>query len=80
MRRWLLDVWERFRQTAILVTHDVEEAIFLSDRIYVFSARPGRVLREVPVNLARPRPEGLLDTPAFVALRDELLAALGVQS
>ncbi len=79
MRRWLLDVWERFRQTTILVTHDVEEAIFLSDRVYVLSARPGRVLREVPVNLARPRPEGLLDAPAFAALRDELLAALGVQ-
>jgi ABC-type nitrate/sulfonate/bicarbonate transport system ATPase subunit len=78
MRRWLLEVWEGLRQTTILVTHDVEEAIVLSDRVYVFSPRPGRVIREVSVKLPRPRPEGLLDTPAFAALRDELLAALGV--
>lgn len=78
MRKWLLDVWAQFRQTVIFVTHDVEEAVFLSDRIYVFSPRPGRVIHELEVNLPRPREEYLSSDPLFVAYRDELLSALGV--
>jgi ABC-type nitrate/sulfonate/bicarbonate transport system ATPase subunit len=55
MQRWLEAMWKRHRWTALLVTHDVREAVFLSDRIYVLSARPARILREVPVTLPRPR-------------------------
>lgn len=79
MRRWLLDVWARFRQTVLFVTHDVEEAVFLSDRVYVFSPRPGRVIRELEVHLPRPREERLSSDPLFLAYRDELLASLGVR-
>jgi ABC-type nitrate/sulfonate/bicarbonate transport system ATPase subunit len=57
MQRWLEAMWERHRWTALLITHDVREAVFLSDRIYVLSARPARVLREVAVPLPRPRSE-----------------------
>ena len=78
MRRWLVEVWARFRQTVLFVTHDVDEAIFLSDRIYVFSPRPGRVLREVSVDLPRPRDERMLSEPACAAYRGQILSALGL--
>jgi ABC-type nitrate/sulfonate/bicarbonate transport system ATPase subunit len=78
MRTWLLQVWERFRQTVLFVTHDVEEAIYLADRVYVFSQRPGRILLEVKVEFTRPRTGELLVDPRFLAYRQELLAALGL--
>jgi len=55
MQRWLEGMWERHRWTALLITHDVREAVYLSDRIYLLSERPARILREIPVPLARPR-------------------------
>ncbi|QKC96089.1 ABC transporter ATP-binding protein [Mesorhizobium sp. NZP2298] len=55
MQRWLEQMWRHHRWTALLITHDVREAVFLSDRIYVLSARPARVLREIRVPLPRPR-------------------------
>jgi NitT/TauT family transport system ATP-binding protein len=51
----LLDIWERHRKVVIFVTHDIEEAIRMSDRILVMSGRPGRILEEVPIPLERPR-------------------------
>lgn len=58
MQRWLEAMWQRHRWTALLITHDVREAVFLSDRIYVLSARPARVVREFSVPLPRPRHAG----------------------
>lgn len=78
MRTWLLQVWERFRQTVLFVTHDVEEAIYLADRVYVFSQRPGRILLEIKVEFPRPRTGEMLTDSRFIAYRQELLAALGV--
>jgi ABC-type nitrate/sulfonate/bicarbonate transport system ATPase subunit len=78
MRRWLLDVWARFRQTLIFVTHDVDEAIFLGDRVVVLSPRPGTVILDVPVPLPRPRNEAMVSLPEFAALRRDLLSALGL--
>lgn len=57
MQRWLEGMWRTHRWTALLITHDVREAVLLSDRIYVLSARPARVVREVAVPLPRPRTE-----------------------
>ena len=76
MREWLLGVWEADRKTILLVTHDVEEAVFLSDRVYVMSGRPGRVRSVVDVSLPRPRTLELSATAAFAALREQLLAPL----
>ncbi|MBN1483439.1 MAG: ABC transporter ATP-binding protein [Chloroflexia bacterium] len=76
MQSWLLQVWHRFRQTILFVTHDVEEAIFLSDRVYVLSERPARVQLELSVPLSRPRQRQQVTGPAFVELKQQLLAAL----
>ncbi|MGP2490384.1 ABC transporter ATP-binding protein [Mesorhizobium sp. PUT5] len=74
MQRWLLGIWERHRWTALLITHDVREAVFLSDRIYVLSARPARVLAEIAVPLGHPRPD--FGTPEAAAVESRLLQAL----
>jgi len=70
---WLLDVWSELRKTVIFITHDVDEAVFLADRVYVMSARPGEIVDEVAVDLPRPRDPALRMAPDFVALRNRLL-------
>jgi nitrate/nitrite transport system ATP-binding protein len=77
MQRWLESVWQRFRATVLLVTHDVREAVYLADRIYVLSPRPGTVVAELAVPL--PRPRALAD-PQVVRLEAELLELLLRQS
>ncbi|HEY0186829.1 MAG TPA: hypothetical protein VGC67_05020 [Cellulomonas sp.] len=72
MQRWLLHLWEDTRRSVLFVTHNIEEALLLSDTVYVLSARPARVLRRVPVPFARPRAEEVTDSPAFIRLRREL--------
>jgi ABC-type nitrate/sulfonate/bicarbonate transport system ATPase subunit len=76
MQEWLAGVWERFRWTVLLITHDIREAVFLSDRVYVFSPRPGTVRLTLDVPLPRPRPLDLITTPEFAALEAKLLMAL----
>ena len=80
MREWLLGVWEAERKSILFVTHDVAEAVFLSDRVYVLSERPGRVAAVVDVDLPRPRALELTGTPAFAALLERLLAPLRAQA
>ena len=76
MQRWLEQMWRHHRWTALLITHDVREAGVLSDRIYVLSARPARVLREITVPLPRPRdPTGAAAQQAG-ALEAEILDIL----
>ena len=76
MQEWLLDVWQEDRKTILFVTHDVEEAIYLSDRVYVMSGRPGRVSLSVDVHLARPRPPEVMMEPEFLELKQRLLRPL----
>lgn len=69
----LLEIWERTRKTVLFVTHSVEEAIYLSDRIYVFSHRPGRVKEIIDVSLPRPRDrEGMLQHPDYPQLHQRI--------
>lgn len=76
MHRWLQEVWAEDRRTVLFVTHDVEEALVLSDTVYVMTARPGRVQARVDVAFARPRQPAVVTTPEFVALKARLLAHL----
>ena len=76
MQQWLLGVWEEIGATVLFVTHDLEESVYLSDRVYVMSARPGRIVAELRIDLARPRREAMLASPRFAALKGELLGAI----
>jgi NitT/TauT family transport system ATP-binding protein len=69
-------IWSARRITTLLITHSVDEALFLADRVVVMSGRPGRILREVPVQFARPRDPAVMRTEAFHRLVDDLTAAL----
>ena len=80
MQEWLETVWERYHWTVVLVTHDIREAVFLSDRVFVLTARPARVKAEVAVPLARPRSLDLLADPTFGHLEAELLGSLAEES
>ncbi len=76
LQMWLLSVWEEHRKTILFVTHDVAEAAFLSDRVYVLTSRPARVSEVVTVDLPRPRTADLLADPALAAVEARLLRAL----
>jgi ABC-type nitrate/sulfonate/bicarbonate transport system ATPase subunit len=76
MQEWLETVRGRFGWTVLLITHDVREAVFLSDRVLVLSPRPARVAREVPIDLPRPREITVLTDPAFAAAEAQLLDTL----
>jgi ABC-type nitrate/sulfonate/bicarbonate transport system ATPase subunit len=76
MQMWLMSVCKDLAATILFVTHDVDEAIFLADRVAVMSARPGRIARNVPVTLPRPRTVDTLTTVGFIDVKPEFTAAL----
>jgi NitT/TauT family transport system ATP-binding protein len=73
MQELLTQVWEEFHKTILFVTHDVEEAIFLSDRVFVMTARPGRIKAEIDVPLERPRSYELKASETFLRLKKQAL-------
>ena len=76
MQEWLLDLWQDFGRTVVLVTHDVDEAVFLSDEIVVLSPRPGRIRARLPVPLERPRPRDVVTSAAFAQTKQRCLDLL----
>jgi len=80
MQRWLLDVWQKHRRTILFITHDVDEALFLGDRVLVMTSRPGRVKLEQPVTLPRPRRADIVTSPEFIGLKRTLLEAIEEES
>ena len=72
MQSWLEGVWNAYRWSVLLITHDIREAVFLSDRIYVLSPRPARVVAEITVPLPRPRRSEHLSQPDFVDTEAEM--------
>lgn len=77
MHAWLQDVLRLEPRTVLLVTHDVEEALVLADRVVVMSPRPGRIVEEVGSPFARPRQPSLVTDAGFTAAKARVLAALG---
>lgn len=81
MQEELTDIWQADRRTVLFVTHDIEEALYLSDRVIVFTARPGRIKADIRIDLPRPRHAHIRKTPEFMnyhtqiwdMLRDEVL-------
>ncbi len=73
MAELLLRVWEEAAKTVLFVTHDIEEALFLGDRVFVMTARPGRIREEIRVPLPRPRTPDMLTSERFVALKRQVM-------
>ena len=80
LQNWLLRVWQEFGRTVMFITHDVEEAVYLADRVIVLSARPGEIKRELKIDLSRPRRQRMITEPEFGELVRELLEELGVDA
>ena len=78
LQQALLDVWEQNHKTVVFVTHDVEEAILLSDRILVMSRQPGRIVAEFPIRLPRPRNSAITVSQEFLSFKRCVSAALGM--
>src|SRR5680860_1056229 len=77
-QEWLAAALARDRRSVLLVSHDVDEAIFLADRVIVLSSRPGRIIHVEPISLPRPRSREFLLSEAFAEHRFELMTRLGI--
>jgi NitT/TauT family transport system ATP-binding protein len=80
MQQLLLDVWQSLGITVLFVTHDIDEAILLSDRICVMSARPGRIMRTIPIALPRPRSIESLTSSEFMAYKAGIMSDMKVKN
>lgn len=80
MQELLLGIWEVERKTVLFVTHDIDEAIFMANRVAVFSARPGRIKTELSVDLPHPRHYTVKTTPAFMELKARLTEEIRAES
>ncbi len=73
MQRWLMSVWQEQERTVVFVTHDIDEAIFLADRVVVMTPRPGRIRETIPIGLPRPRTIEMLTSAPFSAVKSRIL-------
>jgi ABC-type nitrate/sulfonate/bicarbonate transport system ATPase subunit len=80
MQRWLLDIWERHKRTVLFITHDIDEAIFLGDKVMVMTARPGTIKQTETITLPRPRDASVITSPAFMEIKRRLLASVEEES
>lgn len=80
MQQILTNIWQKLRISVLFVTHDIDEAIFLSDRVYVMTARPGKIKAEFPIDLPRPRDSDCMLERDFLSLRRELAALIREES
>lgn len=74
----LLRVWQQSKQTALMVTHDINEAVLLADRIIVLSQRPGKIVEDMMINLSRPRKVEMMYTEEFVQLAKQVRYAIDI--
>ncbi|MFN8164333.1 MAG: ABC transporter ATP-binding protein [Solirubrobacterales bacterium] len=76
MQEWLLEIWAQDRRTVVFITHDIDESVFLSDRVLVMSARPGRIQQEVAVPLVRPRTAEISASDEFAHVKAKLVESV----
>ncbi len=76
MQEWLLDLWDDFQKTILFITHDIDESIYLSDEVYIMTARPGTVKHRLKIDLPRPRKPNIITSKRFIELKDEALTLL----
>lgn len=72
MQEWLLELWEEQQRSVLLITHSIEEALLLSDTIYLFSNRPASIIHKIDVPFDRPRRKNITDDPEFLKLKREI--------
>ena len=80
MQESLLDIWRQFGTTVVFVTHDVDEAVFLADRVLIMSAAPGRIIEDVAVKLPRPRSTDMATSKAYLDARQFCLDTIRAES
>jgi NitT/TauT family transport system ATP-binding protein len=80
MQESLLDIWRKFGTTVVFVTHDVDEAVFLADRVLIMSAAPGRIIEDVKIDLPRPRAPEMSNSPEYLKARAFCLDTIRAES
>jgi ABC-type nitrate/sulfonate/bicarbonate transport system ATPase subunit len=80
MQEWLLDLWDDFQKTILFVTHDIDEAIYLSDEVYIMTARPGMIKSHLQIDLSRPRKPHIVTSKRFMELKEEALRTLSEET
>lgn len=80
MQESLLEIWKKFGTTVVFVTHDVDEAVFLADRVLIMSAAPGRIIEDVRIPLTRPRSTDMASTPEYIQARQFCLDTIKAES
>lgn len=78
IHRWYLDVMERIRLSTLFITHDIDEAILLSDRIYILNGKPGRITEEIRIEEEKPRPADFNLTDTFFRYKKEIISKLAL--
>ncbi|NLX77293.1 MAG: ABC transporter ATP-binding protein [Clostridiaceae bacterium] len=78
MQDWLTGIWEKHRKTVLFITHDIEEAVYLSDEVFVMGPRPGRIVEHINIDIERPRKSDITCTPLFIDYKRRLVSALQV--
>ncbi len=80
MQEWLLKLWEEYHMTMLFITHEIDEAIIVADRLYIMGVQPGRIIEEINVQLPRPRTRDLLTEPVFSTLKKHVMELISLES
>ena len=76
MQELLLEIWQNIQTSVLFITHDIDEALFLADRVLIMSHRPGRIIEEIKLDFARPRHVDLVTSPEFTQIKKHCIQVL----
>jgi ABC-type nitrate/sulfonate/bicarbonate transport system ATPase subunit len=80
MQEWLLKIWEEHKMTMLFITHDIDEAILIADRLYIMGVQPGRIIEEMTVPLPRPRAREFLTDSVFSGIKRRVIELITAES